>query len=148
NCFEPYKEIYSIDVRDPAHPKIAATFPRPVPPEGAAFTDFCQRRGSFGPKRSGGNNQPGRYRQGIVPYAFYTAGVQLFDVQDPAHPKIAGYFVPRFPTRDELPEYTFGNSTFAVYTEYDRNIIWAFSVNGVYALSSPLLGKPQFSPPK
>ena len=148
NCFEPYKEIYSIDVRDPAHPKVAATFPRPTPPEGAAFTDFCQRRGSFGPKRSGGNNQPGRYRQGIVPYAFYTAGIQLFDVKDPANPKIAGYFVPRFPTKDELPEYAFGNTTFAVYTEYDRNIIWAFSVNGVYALSSPLLGKPQFDAPK
>ena len=47
-----------------------------------------------------------------------------------------------------MPDYTFGNSTFAVYTEYDRNIIWAFSVNGVYALSSPLLGKPNLGAPK
>ena len=69
-------------------------------------------------------------------------------MKDPAKPSIAGYFVPRFPTKDELPEYTFGNSTFAVFTEYDRNIIWAFSVNGVYALSSPLLGKPRLAAPK
>jgi hypothetical protein len=148
SCFEPYKDIFSIDVRDPAHPKVAAKFPRPVPPPGAGFTDYCQRRGSFGPKRSGGLGQPERGHQGIAIYAFYNAGIQIFDVKDPAKPAIAGYFVPRFPTEKELPSYTFGNSTFAVYTEYDRNIIWAFSVNGVYALSSPLLGKPNLGAPK
>ncbi len=147
SCYEPYKDIFSIDVRDPAHPRIAARFPRPAPPPGASFTDFCQRRGSFGPKRSGGTGQPGHFRQGIVPYAFYNAGIQIFDVKDPAHPRIAGYFVPRFPTAQELPDYTFGNSTFAVFTEYDRNIIWAFTVNGAYALSTPLLGKPRFTAP-
>jgi len=148
SCYEPYKDIFSIDVRDPAHPKVAAKFPRPVPPPGAGFTDYCQRRGSFGPKRSGGLGQPERGRQGLAIYAFYNAGIQIFDVKDPAKPTIAGYFVPRFPTDKELPSYTFGNSTFAVYTEYDRNIIWAFSVNGVYALSSPLLGKPNLGAPK
>jgi hypothetical protein len=69
-------------------------------------------------------------------------------VKDPAKPSIAGYFVPRFANESELPDYAIGNSTFAVYTEYDRNIIWAFSVNGVYALSSPLLGKPNLGPAK
>lgn len=142
NCFEPFKDIYSIDVRDPARPKIAARFPRPTPPANAPFTDYCQRRGSFGPKRSGGIGQPGMGRDGLAIYAFYNAGIQIFDVKDPAKPQIAGYYVPRFPTREELPDYATGNSTFAVFTEYDRNIIWAFTVNGVYALSSPLLGKP------
>ncbi|MNR21209.1 hypothetical protein D3C85_1380980 [compost metagenome] len=126
---------------------MAAKFPRPTPPPGAEFTDFCQRRGSFGPKRSGGLGQPEYGRQGIVPYAFYNAGIQIFDVSDPAQPAIAGYFVPRFANETEVPEYTFGNSTFAVFTEYDRNIIWAFSVNGVYALSTPLLGEPKFTAP-
>jgi hypothetical protein len=148
SCYEPFKDIYSIDVRDPMHPKIAATFPRPKPPAGAAFTDFCQRRGSFGPKRSGGLGQPERGRQGLAIYAFYNAGIQIFDVKDPARPSIAGYFVPRFANEGEVPGYAIGNSTFAVYTEYDRNIIWAFSVNGVYALSSPLLGKPNLAAAK
>ena len=148
SCYEPFKPIYSIDVRDPAHPKVAATFPRPTPPPEASFTDFCQRRGSFGPKRSGGLTQPQRGRQGLAIYAFYNAGIQIFDVKDPAKPAIAGYFVPRFANEKEMPDYTFGNSTFAVYTDYDRNIIWAFSVNGVYALSSPLLGKPNLGAPK
>jgi hypothetical protein len=150
NCYEPYKDIYSIDARDPAHPKIAARFPRPTPPKDADFTDYCQRRGSFGPKRSGGMGQPGEVEggQGLAIYAFYTAGIQIFDVKDPANPTIAGYFVPRFPTDAELPDYAKENSTFAVFTEYDRKIIWAFSVNGVYALSSPLLGKPNLGAPK
>lgn len=147
NCYEPNKDIFSIDARDPANLRVAAKFPRPTPPPGAEFTDFCQRRGSFGPKRSGGLGQPEYGRQGIVPYAFYNAGIQIFDVSDPAQPTIAGYFVPRFANKTEVPEYTFGNSTFAVFTEYDRNIIWAFSVNGVYALSTPLLGEPKFTAP-
>ena len=148
NCYEPYKDIYAIDVRDPANPKIGAKFPRPTPPPEAPFTDFCQRRGSFGPKRSGGLGQPDYGRQGLAIYAFYTAGVQIFDVKDPADPKVAGYYVPRFANEEELPGYAIGNSTFAVFTEYDRNIIWAFTTNGVYALSSPLLGKPVCGPAK
>lgn len=146
NCYEPAKNIYAIDVRDPAHPRIAARFPRPTPPPEAGFTDYCQRRGSFGPKRSGGEQQPDRGRQGLAIYAYYTAGIQIFDVSNPADPKIAGYFVPRFPTEAEMPEYTFENTTFAVFTEYDRNIIWAFTTNGTYALESPLLGKPKLGP--
>ena len=146
NCFEPYKDIFAIDVRDPAKPHIAARFPRPTPPSESGFTDYCQRRGSFGPKRSGGDQQPGRGRDGLAIYAFYNAGIQIFDVADPAKPSIAGYFVPPFPAKGEMPEYTFENTTFAVFTEYDRNIIWAFATNGVYALASPLLGEPKFGP--
>lgn len=142
NCNEPYKDIFSIDVSDPANPAVAATFPRPQPPAEAGFTDYCQRGGSFGPKRSGGTGQPGGGRDGVVVYAFYNAGIQIFDVADPAKPEIADYYVPAFPAPEEVPEWTFDNAVFAVFVEYDRNIIWAFAVNDVYALTSPLLGKP------
>jgi hypothetical protein len=143
NCYEPYKDVLVIDAKDVAAPKVVATLPRPTPPKEAKFTDFCQRKGSFGPKRSGTTHQPGHGRDGIVPYAFYNAGLQIFDVKDPAQPKITGYFVPRFPTTSEMPDYTFDNASFAVFTEYDRNIIWLFSVGGVHALKTPLLGEPK-----
>ncbi|NBN79319.1 hypothetical protein GWI72_13665 [Microvirga tunisiensis] len=142
NCYEPYKDILVIDARAPSELKVAAKFPRPTPPAEAGFTDYCQRKGSFGPKRSG-TNQPGHGRDGLVAYAFYNAGLQLFDVSNPLEPKIAGYYVPRFPTEAEMPEYTFENGSFAAFVEYDRNIIWLFSVNGVHALSSSLLGGPK-----
>lgn len=147
DCYEPYKDIFVIDAKNPKNPKVVATFPMPMPPEGAPFTDFCQRHGDFGPKRSNAVGQPGKWRQGIVPYSFYNAGVQIFDVRDPTHPSIAGYYVPRLANTNELPEYALYKGALAIYTEYDRNIIWAFTENGAYALSTPLLGSPVLGMP-
>lgn len=146
-CYEPYKDILVIDARDPADLRIVSKFPRPTPPTDAAFTDFCQRRGSFGPKRSGYLTQPGRFRDGLVAYAFYNAGVQIFDVKDPTKPQIAGYFIPRFPTDAETGGQSQGNLAYGVFAEYDRNILWVFTNHGFYALSSPLIGKPSFKAP-
>jgi hypothetical protein len=149
DCYEPRKDIFVIDAKDPAHPKVVATLPTPTPPTDASFTDFCQRGGNFGPKRSNAIGQPGAWRQGIVPYAYYNAGVQIFDVKNPAKPTIAGYYVPRLANADELPDYALGKGVLAIFTEYDRNIIWAFTENGAYALASPLLGAPVIGmPPK
>ena len=147
DCYEPYKDIWVINAKDPAHMKVETKLPRPTPPKGAPYTDFCQRGGNFGPKRANAIGQPGVWKQGIVPYAFYNAGVQIFDVQDPAHPKIAGYFVPPLADTSDLPDYTLGKGVLAMYTEYDRNIMWAFTENGAYALSSPLLGEPVMGAP-
>lgn len=148
DCNEPYKDIWVVNAKDPAHMKVEARLPRPVPPEGAPYTSFCQRGGSFGPKRSNSIGQPGAWRQNIVPYSFYNAGVQMFDVTDPAKPRIAGYFVPPMADETELPAYLGGSQgVFAMYTEYDRNLMWAFTDNGAYVLSSPLLGEPVMGMP-
>ncbi|WP_419255688.1 hypothetical protein ACN2C6_09240 [Caulobacter sp. ErkDOM-YI] len=147
DCYEPYKDIFVIDAKDLANPKIVATFPRPTPPKDAPYNDFCQRGGSFGPKRPGYHTQPGRSREGVVPYAFYNAGVQLFDVKDPTKPSIEAYYVPRFPTDAEMPDYVKGNLGYGIYVEYDRNVVWLFTNHGFYALSSPLLGKPMLTAP-
>ena len=147
-CYEPYKDIWVIDAKDVTEPKVVGKFPRPTPPADAPYTDYCQRRGSFGPKRPGYHvTQPGRWQQGVVAYAFYNAGVQVFDVEDPLNPKIAGYYVPRYPKSEEMVEYMFGNLVFGIYVEYDRNIIWMISNHGIYALSSEALGEPLFGLP-
>ena len=146
DCWEPYKDVYMIDVRDPAKPSIRGTLPRPVPPEIAPFTDYCQRRGSFGPKRSGYYTQPGTGREGVLPYAFYNAGVQIFDVSGPSDPTIVAYFVPRFDT-ERVPDYARGNLAHGIYVEYDRNLIWLFVNHGIYVLSTPVLGEPSFEAP-
>lgn len=147
DCYEPYKDIFVVDARDPSRMKVVTKLPQPVVPAGAAFTSFCQRGGNFGPKRANAIGQPDTWRQGVLPYSFYNAGVQIFDVRNPAKPSIAGYFVPALADETELPEYTLGKGVLAIYTEYDRNIIWAFTENGAYALSSPLLGKPVLGAP-
>ncbi|NRQ37919.1 hypothetical protein HII36_39735 [Nonomuraea sp. NN258] len=147
DCHEPYKEVYQVDARNPAEPRIVGVLPRPKPAAGAKFADYCQRGGSFGPKRTGSYTSPGDPKQGLIPYAFYNAGVQFFDVRDAKRPKIAAQFVPAgFSSR--VPDYALGNQTHAIYVEWDRKIVWVFTNDGMYALSSrqllgaPTLGKP------
>lgn len=148
DCYEPYKDIFQIDVRDPTKPTLVRTLPRPAAPPGAPFTDFCQRRGSFGPKRTGYYTSPGEPRDGLLVYGFYNAGVQVFDVSNPAAPKIAAYFVPKAYGKD-TPDYAYGNQTHGTYVEWDRNLIWAFTNHGIYALSARrLLGAPNLGAPK
>ncbi len=155
DCYEPFKDIYAIDVRDPLKPKIAYTLPRPVAPEGAPFTDFCQRRGSFGPKRSGyAAIQPGTPSKRYMPYSYYNAGMQMFDLSNPDKPTIAGYFVPKMigdaPVKDgqTLSIRALPNPVHSIFVEWDRNLVWVFSNHGMYVLSSELLGKPVFGMPK
>ena len=147
DCFEPYKDVHMIDVSNPQNPVKIGVLPRPRPPAEAKFTDYCQRRGSFGPKRTGYYTQPGRFREGILPFNFYNAGLQVFDVSDGSNPKISAYFVPPF-NEERVVEYARGNLSHGVYVEYDRNLFWLFTNHGFYVLSSPVLGKPSFEAPK
>jgi hypothetical protein len=151
DCYEPYKEIYAIDVKDPAHPKVVGTLPRPTPPKDAPFTDYCQRRGSFGPKRTGYWINTGTPNDKYLIYAFYNAGMQIFDVSDPAKPTIAGYFVPKMiDAKMPLPKganHAVPPPTHGVFIEWDRNLVWVFTNHGFYAVSSPLLGAPVFGMP-
>ncbi len=146
DCWEPYKDVHMIDVSDPKKPYKIGVLPRPKPPADAAFSDFCQRRGSFGPKRTGYYTQPGEPREGILPFNFYNAGLQVFDVNDVNNPEIVAYFVPPFNT-ERVASFARGNLSHSVYVEYDRNIFWLFTNHGFYALSSPVLGEPNFGPP-
>ncbi|ROS01682.1 LVIVD repeat-containing protein [Sinobacterium caligoides] len=147
DCWEPYKNVHMIDVRQPEKPVEIGILPRPKPPADAAFTDFCQRRGSFGPKRTGYYTQPGTPKEGILPFNFYNAGLQVFDVSDLENPEIVAYFVPPFDT-ENVAEYARGNLSHSVYIEYDRNLFWEFTNHGIYLLSSPVLGEPNFGAPK
>jgi len=46
------------------------------------------------------------------------------------------------------PDYGYGNQTHGAYVEWDRNVIWAFTNHGIYALSAEkLLGKPNLGAP-
>ncbi|MEV6073210.1 hypothetical protein AB0L82_42265 [Nocardia sp. NPDC052001] len=147
DCYEPYKDIFQIDASNPATPHIVGRLPRPTPPAGATVTDYCQRGGSFGPKRSGYYTSPGDPENGLLIYDFYNAGAQFFDVTDPRNPKIAGYFAP--PTfGPETDDWARSNPTHGVYIEYDRNIAWLMTNDGIYALSSQsLLGTPNLGAP-
>ena len=110
-----------------------------MPPAEAPFTDYAQRRGSFGPKRSGYFINTGTPHGGIIPYAFYAGGLQIFDVRDPSDPKVGAQFVPPMGLKidDDMAAPVHG-----IFVEWDRNIIWLFANHGIYAVSTPLLGEP------
>ncbi|MFF5247774.1 LVIVD repeat-containing protein [Streptosporangium sp. NPDC000095] len=142
--YEPYKDIYVIDVKDPANPHIVATFPRPVPPAGAPYQDFVFRRGKFGPKRFGSNAHPGTADPNLTLYSFGNAGVQMFDLTDVRRPALAGYFVPKM--TDELGDpRSYLVPTESIFVEWDRRLVWAFTNSGMYLLTSPLLGEPRIA---
>lgn len=144
DCYEPWKDVYVIDVKNPAAPKIISTLPRPKPAAEAPYKDFCFRRGKFGPKRSPAAYNPGTPNPNITIYPYFNAGLQMFDISDPANPKIVGYFTQ--PMGGDFSDiHSYNSPTESIHVEWDRNLIWAFTTSGTYLLSSPLLGKPVFT---
>jgi hypothetical protein len=142
--YEPYKDVYIIDVKDPTKPAIIGTFPRPKPPQDAPYSDFVLRRGKFGPKRNGYYFQPGKPNPNIAIFPYNNAGVQVFDISDPRNAKIVAYFVP--PMKDALnnPQ-SHKNPLETLVVEWDRKLIWGFTNTGIYLLSTPALGTPDMS---
>lgn len=142
DCYEPWKDVSIIDVKDPAHPKVLSVLPRPTPPPGAPFKDFCLRRAKFGPKRASPYYSPGVSDPNIAVYPYFNAGVQLFDISDATKPKNIGYFVPPLGGKFGLDLSSYNSPTESVHVEWDRKLIWLFNTDGIYLLSTPALGKP------
>ncbi len=143
--YEPFKEVYVVDVSDPAEPRIVSTFPRPTPPAEAPYDDFVFRRGKFGPKRFGSPAHPGRARADLTFYSYGNAGVQMFDISEPAEPRRIGYFVPPMTDALDNPR-SYVVPTESIFVEWDRRLVWAFCTSGMYLLSSPSLGEPVLGP--
>jgi hypothetical protein len=144
--YEPYKDVYVIDVSDPTRPEIISTLPRPVPPPEAPYRDFVFRRGKFGPKRFGMNRHPGTADPNLTFYSFGNAGVQMFDLTDLRAPALAGYFVPRMTDELDNPR-SYLVPTESIFVEWDRRLVWAFTNSGMYLLTSPRLGEPRLAVP-
>ena len=90
-----------IDNHDPAKPALLSMFPRPLPPPGASYTDFCDRGGRFGPHNmSREQHSPDVEQTGNLVYmTYFNAGLRIFDISDPRQPAEAGWFLPPIPTR-------------------------------------------------
>jgi hypothetical protein len=141
--YEPYKDVFVVDVREPNAPRITGRFPRPVVPPNAPFADFALRRGKFGPKRPGYYHQPGKAHPNVAIYPYHNGGVQVFDVKDPNNAKVVAFFVPKMTDELNNPR-SHIMGVHAIIVEWDRNLIWAFSNSGIYLLSTPALGVPSF----
>src|SRR6266436_6575931 len=148
DCREVYHTPYVVDVKDPRNPKIVGFFPRPQAPPDAPYADFCFARGRFGSHNTQCLVQPGSSKPNFVAMSWFNAGVRIFDISDPTHPKEVAWFVP--PRDGDLDKYEtwWRGTTENVFVEWDRNLIWIGTHEGTYCLSTPALGKPVLEPRK
>lgn len=141
DCNEPYHDIYALDVRDPANMKMISKLPRPAVPESAPYGDFCDKRGRHGPHMANHQKAPGKANLNFIAYSYFNAGLQCYDISDPAKPRINAYFIPSQGGDMSRPG-SWNRDTDKCFIEWDRKLIWVATNTGLYVLSTPELGKP------
>jgi len=145
DCNEPFHDNYVLDMSDLEHPKPIATFGRWVTPPDAPYDDYCNKRGRYGTHNPPHLKAPGKRHRSFGAYSAFNAGFQFMDFSNPARPKADGYFIP--PSGGDLSKRgSYTRTGDGLFVEWDRRLIWAMADSGVYLLSHPSLGKPDFSP--
>ncbi len=93
NCSRGFRYTWVFDVREPGNPVSIATFPLP------SEADYCAKGGNFGPHNLH-ENRPGSFQSsGLIFETYYNAGVRVYDIENPFHPREVGYYVPPNPER-------------------------------------------------
>jgi hypothetical protein len=87
-CGETRQMVWFVDVTTETKPFGIATW---TVPESSG--DFCARGGRFGTHSSSESTAP-VFRNRVVFFAHFNAGVRALDVRDPFHPKEIAYFIP------------------------------------------------------
>jgi hypothetical protein len=144
---EPWHTSYVIDVSNRRRPRLDGIFPRPMPHPDAPYADFSLARGRFSAHNCQAWVAPGRMRPEIVALSYFTAGLRLYNINEPTDPREVAYFVPAR-KGENLNDYTTWRRGTAetVFIEWDRKLIWLGTRHGTYCLSSPALGKPVLKP--
>jgi hypothetical protein len=99
NCANGLAYTWVVDVREPSNPVSIATLPTPDD------ENFCAKGAKFGPHNLH-ENRPGSLQSDDFVFATYhNAGLRIYDIRDPFHPKQVGYFVPPAPEKivDQRP---------------------------------------------
>ena len=87
------KYTWVFDIRDKSNPISISTFPTPTD------QDYVKLGGQFGPHNLH-ENRPGSFRSSKTIFATWqSAGVRVFDIENPFRPEQVGYFVPPMPTK-------------------------------------------------
>lgn len=145
DCNEPFHPNYVLNISDVENPEPIAEFGRWQPPPSAPYDSFCDKRGRFGTHNPPHLKAPGKRHGSFIGYAAFNAGFQFMDFTDPAAPEMDGWFIP--PTSGSFSDPGSWNRIGdGLFVEWDRRLIWAFADSGVYLISHPSLGKPDFEP--
>ena len=148
DCREPWHTSYVVDIADKRNPKIIGLFPRPVPPPEAPYPDFCCSRGRFSSHNAQPWVAPGVAKPSFVAMTYFNAGIRIYDISEPTAPREVAYFLP--PRAGDMEDFSTWRrgTTEGVFVEWDRNLVWVTTHEGLYCLSTPSLGEPVLEPRK
>lgn len=101
DCNEGWQAAGLIDNSDPTNPQLLSIFPRPVPPPGSPYRDFCDKGGRFGPHNTNNEIHSPHVAPNVdlIYLTYFNAGLRVFDIKEPRQPKEVGWFIPPNPTR-------------------------------------------------
>jgi hypothetical protein len=101
SCKEGWQTAGLIDNSDPKNPQLLSVFPRPVPPPGSPYSDFCDKGGRFGPHNTNNEIHSPHVapNEDLIYLTYFNAGLRIFDISEPRQPTEAGWFIPPNPTR-------------------------------------------------
>jgi hypothetical protein len=135
-----------IDVQDPAKPMLISTFPTPVPPKDAPYSDFCDKGGRFGPHNTNilQHNPDVEKQANLIYLTYFNAGLRVFDITDARLPKEVGWFIPPNPVKryGPLPYDKLVNQTEDVLVDTRGNIYITGKNWGLFVLRYTGKGEP------
>jgi hypothetical protein len=98
-CDEPLNFAGLVDVAAESAPRVVSAFPLPTPPPGAAYRNFCERGGRFGPHNLHQfQGHPALLdRDDLIFLTWFAGGLRVVDIADPRQPREVAAFVPPDP---------------------------------------------------
>ena len=146
-CARPITTAAMVDIKDPAKPYLVSILPTPVPPEGAPYTDFCDKGGRFGPHNTNLEyHLPDVEKQADLIYlTYFNAGLRIYDIKNPRLPKEIGWFIPPTPTKryGPLPYDKLVSQTEDVLVDTRGNIYITDKNWGIFVLRYTGPGQPK-----
>ncbi len=101
SCKAAADQTSIVDISNPAKPWLISLFPRPIPPPGLPYTNFCDKHGRFGPHNFHQLfHNPDVQKPGDLAYlTYFNAGLRIFNIRDARQPVEVGWFIPPNPRK-------------------------------------------------
>ncbi|HLH70623.1 MAG TPA: hypothetical protein VKY90_16800 [Candidatus Dormibacteraeota bacterium] len=101
DCDEAVGFAGTVDVADPANPKLIGLFPTPRPTADMPYRSFCEKGGRFGPhNQSMPGDDPHLFSSDQICFlTYFNAGLRVYDLSHPRQVTEVAFLIPKDPTR-------------------------------------------------